>query len=170
MGNRKKKHVGKKRKLDSRKAKGKIVKREKRPSHSPFIPVFCFCYMGGLRLKSTYAEYVCPFLVTTNKVIHRGALFLNDSSIYTLNFCWKFYSSEELGSKKASIFDLSKMSKPKSSFLNSFNNSFRNKLQWPFLPYFDTQHSICEILTFLLFGCRGVPGGPKNFKNIFYDI
>ena len=38
------------------------------------------------------------------------------------------------------------------------------------LPYFDTQHSICEIFTFLLFGCRGVPGGPKNFKSIFYDI
>ena len=36
-----------------------------------------------------------------------------------------------------------------------FENSFRNELQRPFLPYFDTQHSICEIFTFLLFGCRG---------------
>ena len=38
---------------------------------------------------------------------------------------------------------------------------FRKELQLPFLPYFDTQHSICEIFTCLLFCCRGVPGGPK---------
>ena len=37
-------------------------------------------------------------------------------------------------------------------------NSFRNELKSPFLPSFDTQHSICEIFTFLLFGCKGVPG------------
>ena len=34
---------------------------------------------------------------------------------------------------------------------------FRNELQLPSLPYFDAQHSICEIFTFFLFGCRGVP-------------
>ena len=65
---------------------------------------------------------------------------------------------------EASKFDLfQKFQTPKSSFLNIFQNSFRNELQWPFLPYFDTQHSICEIFTFLLFGWRGL----KNLKLFF---
>jgi len=61
-----------------------------------------------------------------------------------------------LGLKKASKFGLKKKI-PKSSFLNILKNSLRNELHAPFLPYFDTQHSICEIFTLLLSVCRGVP-------------
>ena len=48
-----------------------------------------------------------------------------------------------------------------------FKNSFRNELQWPFLPYFDTQHSICEIFSFLFLVVGGSQGVQKS-KNIFY--
>ena len=33
----------------------------------------------------------------------------------------------------------------------------------------NSTHSLCEIFTFTSFGCRGVPGDPKNLK-IFFMI
>ena len=44
--------------------------------------------------------------------------------------------------KGQKIWPFSKMSKPNSSFLNIFQNSFWIELHAPFLPYFDTQHFI----------------------------
>jgi len=83
-------------------------------------------------------------------------------------FLNKFSVLKVLGLKKASKFDLyQKCQKSKSSFLNIQKNSFRNELHA--ITYFDTQHSIYEIFPFLLFGCRGVPGGPKDLK-IFFMI
>ena len=77
------------------------------------------------------------------------------------------FSFESARPKKGfKIWPFSKMYKPKSSFLTIFQK-FLQKL--PFLPYFDTQHLIYEILIFLLFFVGG-PGGYQKSKNIFIKL
>ena len=70
-----------------------------------------------------------------------------------------------LGLQKAPKFDLFQTFQTKSLFLNIFHHFFRNELHTPFLPYYDTQHSLCEKIV-----CMGVPEGLKYIKNIFYYI
>ena len=85
-----------------------------------------------------------------------------------LNFLEKKISFEGARPLKGlKIRPFSKMSKPKSSFLNISKNSFINELQSLFLSYLNTQHSICEIFNFLLFACRG---GPKMISKKLFQL
>ena len=61
-----------------------------------------------------------------------------------------------LGLKKASKFDLFQKFKNQNLHFWIFSKtSFRNDLHTPILPYFNTQHSICDFFIFLHFVCRG---------------
>ena len=68
-----------------------------------------------------------------------------------------------LGKKKASEFDLKKI-----FFFEYFHKtSLRNELHTLFLPYFDTQHSICEKIFFLILFVGGSQGKkPQWFEGL----
>ena len=70
-----------------------------------------------------------------------------------------FYYIRVLGLKKdlRCVLFIFKISKLKSFWVFS-KNIYRNELHASFLPYFDTQHSICDFFFFTLFVC-----GSSNF-------
>ena len=70
-----------------------------------------------------------------------------------------FNVGENLGAGE--VPKISKIQNQNLHFWIFSKTSFRNELHTPFLPYFDTQHSICKILTFLLLVVWGSQGVPK---------
>ena len=132
--------------------------------------------------KNSYTYGLCGFWPLLKKSSDDPYLkLLNFSRLLVSKYFWhtQYNNNVDIFFCKKSLFTTPKCN----NFLISFKksqkqnlhfwifskNSFRNELQSPFLSYFDTQHSICEIFTFLLFGRKGVPGSPKNQK-IFFMI
>ena len=63
-------------------------------------------------------------------------------------------------SEKGLRFGLLQKFQSKSLFLNIFKDFFKNELYTPFLPYFDTKHSICDKKKYF----KGDPGSPKHLN------